>query len=149
MDLLTRLRGIWDRNGVAFLTLYTKECFRVLQMYVAGHLVRSSIGIPVDLVGGLPRIIPGPLRIRLRSRDPVSIRLVISIFQIYRVLRVPGRIKLETITDPFKGLSSSLPLYEIRSALRDLGNPTLSGLSQSSIKLLRSVSAGPNSKTAL
>lgn len=150
MHFLDRLVYIWDKNGVAFLCKYTKECFRVMQMYVAGHLVRCSIGIPVDLVGGLPRIIPGSLRIRLRSRDPLTIRLVLSIFQIYRVLRVPGHIKLETITNTFTGLSETLPLYEIRSGLKGLGIDLTVGIPfKFPLTLHRSISAGPNSSKAL
>jgi len=74
----------------------------------------------VDITGGLPRIIPGRLRSRMRSGDPVAIRSGLTVLSVYRVITIPGQLKLSTITDPFKGLNRTLPLYEIEQGLGSL-----------------------------
>lgn len=97
------------RNGNKFTVMYLKECMRICQHFVAGSPIFLSQGIPVDLAGGLPRIIPGVLRARFRAGDPRAIRVVLTVLSTYRIIRVPGELKLNTITDPFKGLDMCLP----------------------------------------
>jgi len=87
--------------------LYLKECLRIVHHFIAGTLVHLSEGIPVDLTGGLPRMIPGPLRSKLRLKDPKSIRVVLTVLSVFRVIDIKGQLKLSTITDPFKGQSQS------------------------------------------
>jgi len=89
--------------------MYMKESLRVVQHFVAGEIVDRSNDLPVSLVGGLPRIIPGVLRTRLRVGDPGAIRLVLAILSLNRVIKCPGVLKLNTITDPFKGLDDRIP----------------------------------------
>jgi len=105
-DRITQLRL---RNGNYFVVKYLKECLRISQHFVAGSIVTRSIGIPVDLAGGLPRIIPGVLRARFRAGDPRAIRVVFTVLSVFRIIRVPGVLKLNTITDPFKGKDMNLP----------------------------------------
>jgi len=82
---------------------------RICQHFAAGSPVFSSKGIPIDLAGGLPRIIPGSLRARFRAGDPRAIRVVFTVLSVFRIIRVPGTLKLNTITDPFKGRDMDLP----------------------------------------
>lgn len=56
---------------------------------------------------GLPRVIPAESRRRIRQGDTGHLRLWVSWFSIYRVLQVPGVLKLTTITKPGKALSDS------------------------------------------
>lgn len=49
---------------------------------------------------GLPRVIPAESRRRIRQGDNFHLRLWVSWFSIYRVLQIPGKLKLETITKP-------------------------------------------------
>lgn len=55
---------------------------------------------------GIPRIIPCIHRKRIQLGDERVIRLWMSLFSIYRVLKYPGMVKLETITgdSPFSSL---------------------------------------------
>lgn len=71
---------------------------------------------------------------------------MLSLLQVYRVLKVPGKLKLGTITDPFKGLEPTLPKYEILRAISELGHlkPKLNAVS---IKYLNT--AGPNHRTSM
>lgn len=126
--------------------LYTKECVRVLQAFVSGHPIYSTNEFIVGLAGGLPTILPGKLRSLIREGDAKTIRGVLSLLQVYRVLKVPGKLKLGTITDPFKGLEPTLPKYEILRAIGELGHlrPRLNSVS---IKYLNT--AGPNHRTSM
>lgn len=93
--------------------------------------------------GGLPSIIPGSLRTLLRSRDLITCRALLSIFAVYRIIKINGSIKLNTITDPFKGLSNVLSEHEIR-----VSSGELFGFGRNfklrSIELLHLGTAGPN-----
>jgi len=105
----SRITLLASRNGNSFVVKYLKECLRICQHFVAGSIVHRSNGIPIDLAGGLPRIIPGNLRARFRAGDPRAIRVVLTVLSVYRIIRVPGVLKLETITAPFKGTDMNLP----------------------------------------
>lgn len=105
-----RILRIWAHNGTTFLVLYLKEAFLITQHFLAGNPKYVTDVLPITIVDGLPGLIPGPLRLRMKAKDSVVIRGVLTVLQVYRVLTIPGKLKLETITDPFKGKSSSLPL---------------------------------------
>ncbi|QKI79961.1 RNA-dependent RNA polymerase [Erysiphe necator associated mitovirus 13] len=142
MILGTRILNIWRINGPTFVVQYTKECTRILQAFISGHPVFIT-NLPIALSGGLPSIIPGFLRSLLRDGDLSTRRAVLSVFAVYRIILIPGKLKLNTITDPFKGLSSILPKYEIRLALRELLGDNLH-LKLQPIKLEFLGTAGPN-----
>jgi hypothetical protein len=71
-----------------------------MQHYIAGHPQLSSIDIAVGLNGGIPSIIPGDLRLLIKRRDPVVVRFILTVFSLYRVVKIPGTLKLNSIT-PF------------------------------------------------
>jgi hypothetical protein len=117
-----------------------------LQAFVSGHPIFSTNEFIVGLVGGLPSILPGKIRTRIREGDTRTIRGVLSLLQVYRVLKVPGKLKLGTITDPFKGLEPTLPKYEI---IRGIGELRLKGLRLHSVSLKYLNTAGPNHRTSM
>jgi len=95
-----------------------------VQLYVSGTKVTPTQGVPLALKGGLPRIIPGPLRKEIRLGNPLVIRAVLTSLAVFRIIKCEGTLKLSSITDPFKGSSPVLPDYEISLALRSLfGKP--------------------------
>lgn len=55
------------------------------------------------MASGLPRIIPSSDRRKMRKGDVHVIRFWTGLFNLYRVLKVPGELKLQTITTPFSG----------------------------------------------
>lgn len=70
--------------------------------------------------GGLPRIIDVTSRYRIRKGDIREIRFWTGLFNLYRVLKVPGELKLQTITDPFKGnLLNFIDLVDILLGSKD------------------------------
>lgn len=80
-----------------------------IQKLIAGSAVKSLRALEPDLplrrlVGGLPSVIPKYDRVAIRNNSYSVIRWWLTVFSIYRVLDAPGKLKLETITDPFKGL---------------------------------------------
>lgn len=118
------------------------------QKYISGEKVRVTETLPFSLVGGLPRIIPGPFRKLIREGDQNVIRLVLTALSLFRILRCPGNLKLETITKPFTGLSEELPSYELSRVLRSMfGRPSsLSDLDQPTHLFINK--AGPNSSVS-
>jgi len=74
------------------------------------------------LQGGLPRIIPALERAKIRRGDVKTIRFWTGLFNLYRVLKVPGELKLSTITTPFTGSLLHLMEY-ISLVLGDRGKP--------------------------
>lgn len=136
----SRIESLWIHNGNTFLCLYLKECLRVTQHYISGNSVTQidSGSVPIALTGGLPSIIPGDIRLLIKSKSSVEIRGTLTMFSLYRIIKIPGNPKLSTITDPFKGLYNSLPSLEIAKVVKThyfepkLKIPTLLFLSASS-----------------
>jgi len=110
------LRAVARSQGIKGLTLYLKTSSVLLQQSVAGHRIVnvSEVGPRVSRTGsGLPRLIPARHRQIIVNRYPgcyILIKYYLSIFYIYRVLEFPGKLKLETITNP--GKFFNMPLYE-------------------------------------
>jgi hypothetical protein len=123
------------------LVLYLKEATRIVQAFVSGNPVLKT-EFPISLKGGLPSIIPGPLRLSMRQRDLNVFRGVLSVLAVYRVIQIPGKLKLETITEPFKGQDRILPQYEVKNCSSEIFQRR--NILLKPIKLLRLGTAGPN-----
>jgi hypothetical protein len=76
---------------------------------LAGEQPRSLPEIRVAMRRGLPLIIPGSLRLEIEARNKGIIKLVLTLLAIFRVIPCFPKLKLATITDPFKGVNSDLP----------------------------------------
>lgn len=115
---------------------------------MSGHPVFVTDVMPIGLAGGLPTIIPGTLRTQLRSKDPSTIRGVLSTLAVYRIMKMPCKLKLESITDPFNGVSDTLPKFEVIKGLAALGLEIPKGRSKHLLTLSNPIiyllSAGPN-----
>lgn len=104
--LLIRILYIVRKNGMTFAAKYLKSCglFVMKAVGMKNHkTLHSSLykDTKVSLCnGGLPRIIPSYLRNLIRKENTSAIRLVLSIFNLYRVMPFKGVAKLETITKP-------------------------------------------------
>jgi hypothetical protein len=143
-----RIAVLWKANGVSFTVQYLKECTRIVQHFVSGHPVFVTDVMPIGLAGGLPTIIPGTLRTLLRSKDPSTIRGVLSTLAVFRIMKMPCELKLESITDPFSGISDTLPKSEVINGLAALGLEIPKGRSKHLLTLSNPIiyllSAGPN-----
>jgi len=85
----------------------------------------------------------------MRLGDPVAIRSSLTVLSVFRVISIPGQLKLSTITDPFKGLNRTLPLYEIMEGIGSLSAklPKLENFQP--VRLHFSGSAGPNHPSSI
>lgn len=111
-----------QKNGLSYTAKYLKACHIYIMQYVAttqrNSLIHScSYDIHVSVnKSGIPRILPVYWRARLRARDATAIRIILTVCNLYRVLPFAGKVKLSTITDPFKGtiskdILSFIPLF--------------------------------------
>lgn len=146
--MITRIYHLIGKNGKTFTVLYLKECVRIFQHYLAGSLVHRSLDIQVSIKGGLPNIIPGYFRSQIRDGNLNVIRLTFTILSIYRVLSIPGKLKLSSITDPFKGSEMTLPKSELKRSIRDMFGKVFNPL-HNRTGLILSGSAGPNNPSSL
>jgi len=95
-------------HGPTLTVKYLKASQLALQKYVAGTPFNSLREIEPDLPlrrlsSGLPRVIPLYDRIAIRNGSASVIRYWNTLFSLYKVLDAPGKVKLETITNEFKG----------------------------------------------
>jgi len=149
--LSERIISLWKDNGKVFLVLYLKECLRLIQHYLAGFPDSPSVeGVRIGMKDGLPIIIPGPLRYYISHKDLNVIRGILTIFSVFRVLRIPGKLKINTITDPFSGDDKTLPVGEVGNVFARVFKLKFHRpISRHVIHdLLPLVSAGPNSSTS-
>lgn len=95
-------------HGDTYVVKYLKSCQLALQKRIAMDSISSLRDLEPDLP--LPRLrahMPGVIPVydrRSIARDSFNtIRWWLTLFSIYRVIRIPGKLKLSTITDPFSG----------------------------------------------
>ncbi|CAJ32467.1 RNA-dependent RNA polymerase [Ophiostoma mitovirus 1b] len=101
--LLVHLKTLQEKSGLAYTCQYMKACAIYVMKYVAkdpNKLAINSFSILVSLTdSGIPRIIPSYIRYQLRRGNKNSIKALLTVFNLYRVLEYPGVLKLSTITD--------------------------------------------------
>jgi len=115
-----RIVKLYRSNGPTYTVLFLKEVVRLIQKYVAGEKEKLALDVRVGIVRGLPKIIPRDLRLLIRKLDPVAIRVTLSLASVYRVIKSPPKLKIDTITRPHEGLYKTLPAVEISLVLRQL-----------------------------
>jgi hypothetical protein len=149
MTLKTHIVRLVKRSGWNFTFLYLKESQRLLIRALSGSpetVFHSGICVSRDS-HGFPRILPLNIRLFLSEykSNQSKVKAVLTLLSIYRVFPTKPKPKLDTITDPFIGVSERLS--DLRPAVREifgvsefkLGNP----------RLIKLETAGPNaSKSA-
>lgn len=102
------------RHGVPYTVKYLKACQLAVQKRVAGQPLTSLRELEPDLAlprltkSGLPRFIQLRDRRAIISGSHSVIRMWLSFFAIYRVIKIPVVAKLATITNPFSGSTDYL-----------------------------------------
>lgn len=97
------------RHGSEFVVKYLKACNLALSKALAGEPFVSLRDIEPDLP--LPRLSSSGLPVIIGSRDRRSIltnnrsvlRMYMSLFSLYRVINIPSKLKIGTITDDYAG----------------------------------------------
>lgn len=93
------------------LVKYLKVCSVCLQQCIGGHVLSDvgELGMRISRTdSGIPRIIPIYHRNLIRQGNPFIIRLYLTLFALYRVINIPAKVKLGSITDPFKGTNETI-----------------------------------------
>jgi len=139
-----RIVSLITHSGSNGTVMYLKEALRIIQKFISGEKLKETDGIRMGLRSGLPSILPSQLRSFIRERRADEIRAVLTIISLFRVIRASPKLKLNTITDPFKGMSPDLPKWEVRNVLDEL-KPRLLRLPN---KPYFSMAAGPNQNPA-
>jgi len=116
------------RHGAEFTVKYLKACNLAISKFLAGEPFKSLREIEPDLPlprlskSGLPAIIGTRDRRSLHSNSHRIVRLWLTLFSLYRIIRIPAKAKLNTITDPFTGNSKFL---EIAGNWMEFKGPTV------------------------
>jgi len=140
---------VYKMQGAPGYVKYLKSCSVLVQQIVASHKIHdlAAIGPRVSRSkSGLPRIIPCSFRKRIIQGDYILIRLVLSIFALFRVVIYTTPPKLSTITNP-RSTSFSLEtdLYSfIPRALRALVGRSYPSLRE--VPIFNIFSASPSSR---
>jgi hypothetical protein len=104
-----RIQKLVKLSGLTFTVQYLKECLRLVQKAIANEPAQSSDEPRVATRRGLPLIIPGELRISIEKGDLRVTKLVLTVLSVFRVMPAFPKLKLETITGPFKGVFKTTP----------------------------------------
>lgn len=105
-DMLLRLTR---HHGPRFVVKYLKALTVALQRFIGGQPLSSLREIEPDLplprlaTCGLPTFIPLRERLELKKLTPSVVRWWLTLFSVYRIISIPGVLKLETITAPYGG----------------------------------------------
>lgn len=92
---------------------YLKESHRLTLHTLSGHPQVCSTFPRVATRHGFPLIIPGSLRKQMFVRNVPCVQLVLSVLAVYRIIRVPPILRLNTITDVFTGMTETLLPFEV------------------------------------
>lgn len=147
--LNSRIASLVVTNGWSFAFLYLKEALRLTIRALAGQaepLWENAIPRVRRDLHGYPTIIPLSLRFILRdySKNIGVVRATLSVLSVFRTFKVPVKPSLDSITEPFNGISSSFDKAVLRKALKGLR--LRAGFAK--FRGFISESAGPNTKFA-
>jgi hypothetical protein len=126
------------RGGWVFVVKYLKAASVLLQQSAGGQRIDATqaLGAAVSRTAGsgIPRIIPAVMRKSIRSGDTGTIRVWLTFFGLYRVIEIPGKLKLSSIVDPttmdpgfLKGWTAFLNKF-IPVLFREIGEMNLATL---------------------
>jgi len=108
-----RLNLIYKRQGAAGTVKFLKAAAVLLQQVIGAHKLddMSGLGIRISRTkSGLPRIICSDHRRLIRQQHILTVRLYLTIFNLYRNIIFPGTIKLATIVE---ASSVSFTVYDL------------------------------------
>jgi hypothetical protein len=143
--MIQEIKKMILKSGNTFTVRYLKESTIAMNVWIGKGDNFYVVDFPIGIQNGLPKIIPFLLRNKIRQGDRIVFKAVISILSLYRILSSEPNMKLNTITDPFNGISSTLNIMDIKY-VRNL----ISGSDWNIrvTKVLNLTTAGPNYKVS-
>jgi hypothetical protein len=112
--LIKRFFVLYNKQGMKGLVIYLKATTVILQQSISEFKLEDMTGLNTRIArgrGGMPRLICNQDRVLIGKGNTDLMRFYLTIFNLYRILEFPGKLKLRTITDPFKGNPSRKALY--------------------------------------
>jgi len=107
LAFILKLTSLYRHRGMKGMVLYLKACQVLFQQSLGGMRLGSDLNElkvrPSRTKAGMPRIVPAQWRFQVRQGDTLIMKLIMTLLALYRVLEFPGKLKLSTITDGFKG----------------------------------------------
>jgi len=148
---LVHLLNMRRHHGSTYVVKYLKASQLAIQKAIAGTKVSSlnqiddSIPFPYLSTCGLPRFIPiRDRRLMLVNGSASVIRWWLTLYAVYRVINIPGKLKLSTITDPMTVRMDEV--LEVAAKITKIINPSMFDtqtlLYQARFLFLESASAG-------
>lgn len=107
--VISLLKTFWlvrQSRGVKGLVLYLKVHYVILQQAVSGYKIVDLTPLGARVArnnSGIPRCIPAGYRARVQKGEVMPIRVLLTLFSLYRVLTFPGIMKIGTVTSGYTG----------------------------------------------
>jgi hypothetical protein len=105
--VITFLNHCWTlqrKAGMRMLVISLKASYVVMQQSLGGHRLvdMSPLGTRFARTkgAGLPKVIPALDRKLITGGNTSLAKFWLSLFSVYRILSIPGQLKLSSITDP-------------------------------------------------
>nr|UJQ92508.1 MAG: putative RNA-dependent RNA polymerase [Mitoviridae sp.] len=101
-----KVKHLVRSQGSSGATKYLKAVTVSIQQSLGGQVVKDSMKLGARFSRtrtGLPRFLPPQIRTLITSGDPVTMKIVLTLTNVYRVFKFPGLLKISTITAPNKG----------------------------------------------
>lgn len=127
------------KHGGKYVVSYLKSSQLAIQKAIAGNKLGSlrelepNLSLPRLTNSGFPRYIPLSERRAMKSGSKSVIRFWLTLFAVYRIIDIPGKLKLETITDPFSGSKD-----ELQRVSHELGALASNSLKMFDTRILKS-----------
>jgi hypothetical protein len=101
-----RCKALYKAQGMKGLVIHLKALTSLIQQAAGGFRLYDCTELkcrPGRTKSGLPKMILAQDRALLRAGNAKIITFYVMLFWLYRILEFPGKLKLNTITDGFKG----------------------------------------------
>jgi hypothetical protein len=98
-----------NKHGEVYTVKYLKACQLAIQKKIAGQPLKSLREVEPDYCfprlskSGLPSVIKLTDRTSICNNSFKVVRFYLSLFSLYRIVKIPFNPKLKTITDSFNG----------------------------------------------
>lgn len=146
----------YNHHGALSTVKWLKACHMAVQRKISSqpfHSLRElEKGIPMPrLINGLPSFIGSMDRKAIRNGCPSTIRLWLSILQIFRVIQAPVKANLSTITDKYQGKPEAITSTKdnIKTIYNWFSHQFYIDKNIKSFEIHRSLASGPNNTISI
>lgn len=112
--LVYKFSVLYKHQGMKGLVIYLKATTVIMQQSIAEFRLKDMTGLNTRISrgrGGLPKLICNQDRVLIAKGNTDLMRFYLTIFNLYRILEFPGKIKLGSITNAFSGNQALSDVY--------------------------------------